>query len=1000
MPRPGFPFADDFAATAYDGARARAVLADLRQAGAALAEPEDRSALDALWRDASAVALLSAIFGNSPFLSRLALSDAAYLPRLFAGAPEQALTELLAALARGLDATAEMDAAMVHLRVARRRVAILVALADVGGVWNLDQVTDALSQFAGGAIDGAVCWLLRDAARRGELRLVDETRAGFGSGLVVLGMGKLGANELNYSSDVDLIALYDDEVAPYIGKRTAQDCYIRLIQALVKMLQQPTRDGYVLRTDLRLRPDPGVTPVVVSIQAAEQYYESLGQNWERAAMIKARPVAGDLAAGAAFLERLQPFIWRRNLDYAAIADIHSIMRKIHSHAGDGAFSAMTVEGHNVKLGRGGIRDIEFFAQTQQLIAGGREPTLRVAATCEALDALAKGGWIDAAVAAELTLAYEYLRRLEHRLQMVGDEQTQTMPRAAEGVAHLACFMGHGGGSQDGEGHGADTFRAELLHHLDRVHHHHGMLFDTAPAQSGDGNLIFSGTDDDPETLEKLAAMGFEGVQGASATVRGWHHGRYGALRSTRARELLTTLLPALLQAFADTANPNATLGRFDRFLSNLPTGVQLFSMLTARPQLLDLLAEIMGSAPRLANYLAENSDVVDAMTSAEFLAAPPTLNVMRTEFAADLNVAADFEDVLDLTRRRVKERKFQIGVQILGATIDADRSGGGYADLAEAALAALLPRVTEAFAEAERHGVINGGAMTVLAMGKFGSREMTAESDLDLIFVYDYPDVDSVSGGSRPLPAQQYFSRLCQRLINAMTVPTAEGKLYEVDMRLRPSGNSGPVATGFDGFGAYQWDEAWTWEHMALTRARAVAGDGELAARARETIAKVLRRPRDRKVTAGDVAAMRRRLVRQGARGGLNPWDLKLVRGGLLDIEFIAQFLQLVHAPDVAEVLDPNTCKALANLAQTDFLSRRDADGLIAASGLYRDLMALFRVAVVGDFDPSTAAVNAVLRIAEAANLEQLERRLAEAQADVMAAYQRIIEASADGSYT
>ena len=1001
MPRPGFPSIADITAAAFDENRAAAVLADLHQATETLDDAAAQEALAALWRDQSATTLLSAIFGNSPFLSRVALSDITYLPRLFGDDPKHTFAALLADLAHGLDGSpdtdgnrdgnpaADMNTAMTRLRLARRRAAILIALADVGGAWDLQQVTSALSQFADAAIGGAVRWLLRDAARRGELDLAAGPNIEQGSGLVILGMGKLGAYELNYSSDVDLIALYDSETAPYIGKRSAQDCFIRLVQALVKMLQEPTGDGYVLRTDLRLRPDPGVTPVVVSMRAAEQYYESLGQNWERAAMIKARAVAGDLAAGAAFLERLQPFIWRRNLDFAAIADVHSIMRKIHNHAGEG--TAMNVEGHNIKTGRGGIRDIEFFAQTQQLIAGGREPALRVSATKDALEALARGGWIDGAVTDELSEAYDYLRRLEHRLQMIADEQTQSMPRNSEGVAHLACFMGHPQGRA-----GADAFRGELLHYLARVHHHHGILFADAPDPSRTDNLLFSGTDDDTETLERLTAMGFEGAQGASATVRGWFHGRYRALRSTRAQELLTTLMPALLQAIADTANPNASLGRFDRFLSNLPTGVQLFSMLMARPQLLELLAEIMGSAPRLANYLAENSSVVDAMTSAEFLAAPPALTALRQEFAEEMRTALDLQDVLDLTRRRVKEHKFQIGVQVLGATIDADRSGAGYADLADAALGSLLPAVSDAFAVAERHGVIDGGAMVVLAMGKFGSREMTGESDLDLIFVYDYPDDDSVSDGARSLPAQQYFTRLSQRLINAMTVPTAEGKLYEVDMRLRPSGNSGPVATRFSGFADYQRNDAWTWEHMALTRARIVAGEAELAARVRATVAEVLCRPRDRQCAAADVAAMRQRLIRQ--RGSDNPWEMKLVRGGLLDIEFIAQFLQLAHATDTAKVLHPNICTALSNLARAGHLSRQDADKLIAASGLYRDLMALFRVSVVGEFDPSAAPrgmVNAVLRISEAADLEQLEKRLLQTQADVLAAFERIVTAAA-----
>ncbi len=978
MPRPGFPYPEDFTATPCEPDRAEAVLTSLAK----------DSGFTSICNDPAAIRLLSAVFGNSPFLGRVAQADRDFLPDLFARNPDRNLSKLLDRLEQALLAAAGMDQAMVALRLARRRVALLVALADLSGAWDLAAVTSALSRFADGAVGGAVRWLLRAGVGRGELRLGDLNRPELGCGLVVLGMGKLGANELNYSSDIDLIALYDGEAAPYVGQRTAQEFYIRLVRDLVKMLQQPTRNGYVLRTDLRLRPDPGVTPVVVAMVAAEQYYENLGQNWERAAMIKARAIAGDPAAGAEFLTRMQPFIWRRNLDYAAIADIHSIMRKIHSHEGDGDIA---VEGHNVKLGRGGIRDIEFFAQTQQLIAGGREPALRPAATAAALDALARGGWIDGTAAAEMTAAYEFLRQLEHRLQMVADEQTQSMPKTAQGVAHMALFMGFGE---------AVEFRAVLLHHLNRVRHHHGILFDAAPERLGDGRLIFTGVDDDPDTLAKLAALGFEGAQGASQTVRGWHHGRYRAMRSARARELLTALAPALLQAFADTANPNATLGRFDRFLSNLPTGVQLFSMLTARPQLLELLAEIMGSAPRLANYLAENSTVVDAMTSAEFLATLPTLRVLRAEFAMAMDEAGDFQDVLDFTRRHVKERKFQIGAQILGGTIDADRSGAGYADLAEAAVAALLPRVADAFAKDERHGQISGGGMAVLAMGKLGSRELTGESDLDLIFVYDYPDPDAISDGARALPAQQYFSRLSQRLINALTVPTAEGKLYEVDMRLRPSGNSGPVATRFDGFGDYQRNEAWTWEHMALTRARVIAGEGRLVDRVEGVIADVLARPRDRAAVARDVSEMRQRLVKEAGRGNVNPWELKLVRGGLLDIEFIAQFLQLAHGAEDGGVLAPNTALALSNLARLGHMGRREADDLIAASGLYRDLMALFRVAVVGDFDPATAPrglANAVLKITGSDDMAQLEQRLARIQADVLSLFQTIVEASAAG---
>jgi glutamate-ammonia-ligase adenylyltransferase len=288
--------------------------------------------------------------------------------------------------------------------------------------------------------------------------------------------------------------------------------------------------------------------------------------------------------------------------------------------------------------------------------------------------------------------------------------------------------------------------------------------------------------------------------------------------------------------------------------------------------------------------------------------------------------------------------------------------------------------------------------MAVLAMGKLGGRELTGESDLDLIFVYDYPDPDAVSGGARGLPAQQYYSRLSQRLINALTVPTAEGKLYEVDMRLRPSGNSGPVATRFDGFGDYQRNEAWIWEHMALTRGRVIAGEGGLMDRVEGVIAEVLCRPRDRATVALAVLEMRQRLVKEAGRGNVNPWELKLVRGGLLDIEFIAQFLQLAHGAEDGGVLAPNTALALSNLARLGHLSRRDADELIAASSLYRDLMALFRVAVVGEFNPATAPrglANAVLKMTGSDDMSLLERHLVRIQADVLSIFHSTIEASA-----
>jgi glutamate-ammonia-ligase adenylyltransferase len=753
----------------------------------------------------------------------------------------------------------------------------------------------------------------------------------------------------------------------------------------VRYLQEATRDGYVLRTDLRLRPDPAATPAAISMLAAEQYYESLGQNWERAAMIKARAAAGDIAAGEGFLARLEPFIWRRNLDFAAIQDVHSIKRQIHGHRGHGRIA---VEGHNVKLGRGGIRDIEFFVQTQQLIAGGRDVSLRDRTTAGAMTALEAVGWITPEAAAEMMTAYRFHRGLEHRLQMIADEQTQTLPKMAEGIDHVARFLGYGETA---------GFRETLLGHLAAVERHYAVLFEAAPALSEGGNLVFTGTEDDPDTLATLAGLGYQQAAGVSSTIRGWHHGRYRAMRSARARELLTDLMPALLKALAETASPDATLGRFDRFLAGLPAGVQLFSMLTAQPALLDLLAGIMGSAPRLANYLSQNASVLDAVLEADFyLPLPPRAELVRN-LRGGFVVARGMEDVLDATRRFVKERKFQIGVQILSDAADGVSAGPAYADLADTTIEALQP-VTEA-AFAERHGWVAGAEMVVVGMGKLGSREMSAESDLDLLFIYDHGASVEASDGERPLAPAHYFGRLSQRFLNALTVQTSEGKLYEVDMRLRPSGNAGPVATRFEGFLAYQQQDAWTWEHMALTRARVVAGPDALASRVAGAIDAILRQPRDARVVARAVVEMRERLGRE--KGTEDPWQLKQVRGGLVDIEFICQFLQLVHAAEHPAVLRRNTGEAYQAMAEAGVLEPEVAGRLRRAWSLVHRLTGLLRLAVTGDsFDPEAAPEGlrrALARAGEVASYGMLEALLIETEAEVLADFQAIVERVAEG---
>jgi glutamate-ammonia-ligase adenylyltransferase len=871
---------------------------------------------------------------------------------------------------------------MQELRRAKRRAALTVALADMAGVWPLGKITAALSALAETALGLATAHLLRGAAADGDLVLPDETDPERGSGFFVLGMGKLGAEELNYSSDIDLIVLYDDERITYTGSRSLQDCFVRLTRNLVRIMEARTQDGYVFRTDLRLRPDPGATPVAMSVLAAETYYESMGQNWERAAMIKARPVAGDREAAAQFLAQLTPYVWRKYFDFAAIQDIHSIKRQIDTHRG---IRDIKVAGHNLKLGRGGIREIEFFAQTQQLIWGGRMPSLRVRSTREALVALAAAGRISRQEGETLSAAYRFLRRAEHRLQMVDDRQTQTLPADRKGLERIAVFLGYSGGEE---------FSEALLGHLRAVEHHYRQLFSEAPSLGGPGNLVFTGGEPDPETLETLTNLGFKNAAAVSSAIMGWHHGRYPATRSARTREMLTELMPALLAALSRTADPDAAFMKFDEFLSRLPAGVQLFSLFQSNPGLLDLVAEIMGSAPRLADRLARRPILLDGVLTPGFFVPLPDAAMIAEELAAALARAGGFEEALDVARRWTNDKKFQLGVHILGNITKADAAGPMFADVADVVLRALIPWAEEEFAH--QHGHIPGAEMAVIAFGKLGGREMMVGSDLDLVFVYRNPAGTALSDGRWPLSPHEYYARLSRRLISAITALTAEGRLYQVDMRLRPSGSSGPIASSLEAFKEYQEGAAWTWEHQALTRARVIAGPRALRRPLEETMREVLTRPRDPARLAADVAEMRARIARERPEESI--WAIKDVRGGLIDVEFITQFLQLRYAHDHPEILSHSTIEALRNVADAGLIPAEAGAELIAAAQLWQRILGLLRLCHGDYFYEETAHEGARKILAEAgdaADFGALKKKMVATGEAVRRHFRELIEGPA-----
>ena len=900
-----------------------------------------------LAEDATARPVLDAVFGNSPYLTEQMLAEPAFFRAVFEEGPDRPVRSLLESTWRDADAEADTDRLMARLRGMKRRAALAIALADIGGLWPLDQVTGALSEVAETALRLAARHLLRRLAASGKLDLPDpEGDPERGSGLIVLGMGKLGGGELNYSSDVDLIVFYDDAVAPAPQPDEMGRLFLRLTRDLVRIMEERTRDGYVFRTDLRLRPDPGATPLAVSVTAAETYYGSLAQNWERAAMIRARPVAGDRAAGKALLNLLQPFVWRKSLDFAAIEDIHAIKRRIHRHKGHGS---VRIEGHNVKLGRGGIREIEFFVQTQQMVFGGRQPRLRGRRTRDMLACLAELDRIDHATARDLDRAYVFLRTLEHRLQMVDDQQTHQMPDGAAGVDRIARFMGFDEPA---------AFRERLGLTMRRVEQAYAQLFEEVPGRTdvAGPDLVFTGADDDPDTIDRLKALGFENVEAVMTTVRGWLAGRYRACRSERARSLLSGLLPRLMSALGRTPTPDTALFRFDAFLGRLPAGIQLFSLFQAHPNLLDLVAEMLGTSGRLADQLAASPNRLDAVLEPHFFDALPSADVLEPELAVLLAPARDYEDVLTILRRWSNDQRFRAGTHVLRGITPGDRAGVFLSTVAEISLRQLLPHVEAEFAR--RHGRFPEGGMAILALGKLGGREMAIRSDLDLIVIYDAGNGATESDGAKPLSTTSYYTRLAQRLISAITAQTAEGPLYEVDMRLRPSGNAGPVATGMMAFEKYHAESAWTWEHMALIRARVIAGPVHLRGHVEHVIRDTLTTPRDPEKLRRDVADMRRRIEEHhgvaGRPGAL--WQVKYIRGGLVDVEFAAQYLQLRNAPAHPEMLSPNTCTALDRAAQAGVLDRAAADDLIAAHRLAQRIQSFLRL-TQGDapFDPDAA---------------------------------------------
>ena len=926
--------------------------------------------------------LLLSIFSNSPYLTNLLFKNFEFVLTLLSHSSEKLLEETFLNLKEEcLNDTTVVDL-MKHLRIAKAHIALIIAFADLSGAWELTKITKSLSDFAEIALNISVNFLLKDGINSGNLchDIINDDYAN-NSGYVILAMGKLGGYELNYSSDIDLIVLFDLEVVKYCGKRSPQDFFVKLTQKLVKIMSDRTADGYVFRTDLRLRPDPGATPVALSMEGAEIYYQTVGLNWERAAMIKARPIAGDLTEGLHFLDRIRGFVWRRYLDYAAIADIHAIKKLIHEHHSHGG---IMLEGHDVKLGRGGIREIEFYAQIHQLISGGREPSLRIGPTSLALNALCENNKLTKQENETLQEVYVFLRTLEHRLQMINDDQTHELPTDKDDLIRISKFMGF---------EFFADFEMAVINRLNSVNTlFNELLHDTNQTDDEDKTLLSFPLDKyHPSTIDAIENANFQDAKKAYELIQGWMLGRYRACRTDRAREILKKLIPEILKVFSEQVNPDAVLVKFDDFLSRLPSGVQLFSFIKAQPWLLELLAQIIGMAPFLSSQLSRNPMMLDAVLNAEDFKNNSSLNDLTKSLDEQLLLARDLQDILDHTRKWVNEAKFQVGLQILRGNTDVIHSGETLTHIAEISLNTILSHVKTEFAI--KHGIIENSALCILAMGKLGSYEFTTTSDVDIVLIYDADDMSALSNGAKPLSVNHYYARLSQNFINSITALTGEGKLYEVDMRLRPSGTAGPLAVSIESFNDYQKGQAWTWEHMALTRGRVISGPDTLRNKIKATIHSILSHPvRNHDNLLHEVANMRVKLAKNF--GTDNIWSMKNIRGGIIDVEFICQYTLLAHGDKFPSILKRNTLRQLEEIKKAKVLDALDVDTLSKACHILQTSQALLRLCL-GTTSKRSDRPPALLN-ALAARLDtspdKLESLIVKNQKNVLDLYAKIIE--------
>ncbi len=838
---------------------------------------------------------------------------------------------------------------MAQARLLKTQMAFNIALDDLTGVSDFTTTTQQITIMAEQLIQQCLQFTLLKMRDLFDITAndINATDCGF----TIIALGKLGASELNYSSDVDLLLLYDDTKFTPKNQARAEQIIQQFVVYFIDLIEKRTYEGYLFRTDLRLRPNPSTTPPAIKIGTALIYYESIARNWERMVMIRANPIAGDIALGQEFLQQISPFVWRRSIDYSTLEDIHNLQQQMlkKSHIDGNIWT-----GYNVKTGKGGIRSCEFYVQMLQLLWGGKYQNLRQRNMFDAINHLHQHDYIDDTIKQHLLFAYPYLRMIEHRLQMQNDLQIQTLPKNESDMEIVAQFSGY------------DNSKA-FLEHLAKITHKCQKNYDdllqdfiapqtTHQPQNKCADKQEEQQDKTNDNIHNLIQqLPFTQKENIIAGINLWQNGELRSTSSERARHLLSALLPDILKYLAQTLNPDQAFISFDKFLNALPAGVQLFALFKAHPPLLNNIATIMGNAPQLANMLSLNPELLEIFLENKDI--PTDKQTAMHAMQNRLPPNADYEDILSHVRIFTREMQFIIGCQILDGTVNITQNAQYLCALAEAGIQMLADATKQEFTK--QYG--DCGEFAVIAMGKFGSRLLLPHSDLDLVFLYRA--TSEASDGKKSLFASTYYQKFAQRLVSALTVATHSGELYQVDLRLRPWGNDGAIANQLSTYQNYYHDEAFSFEKIALSRARTIYASHDAASHDaashddasdnfsnnnfHKQIEQVMHnilatKPDNIADFKHDIADMRVKISATHPATGL--FNIKHKRGGLVEVEFIVQVLYL-DALTNDNMPYINDYHAIINhLMRQQYLSADEGACLIDALEFYISLQAGLRL--------------------------------------------------------